>query len=115
MPITSGSSNDFASTVALRPRRHDLARRALWNGNCDFCGTPGSEQGSGRDDFLRYRFQWLRAAWLGTIDDFATGVLFQTDGSSSHLRSVPERLGVPVLRRTLPCRRRARRIVVTVC
>lgn len=80
MPITSGSSNDFASTVAIRPDGMIYIVGSCWNGsNYDFCGTR-LEQGSGRKMiFYGTGFNGF-AQPVGTGDDFATGLLFQTDG-----------------------------------
>ena len=80
MAITAGSSNDFASVVAVRPDGMIYIAGSCWNGsNYDFCGTrlePDSGRkrifyGIGFDGFIQP---------VGTGDDFATGLLFQADG-----------------------------------
>lgn len=78
--ITTGSSNDFASAVAVRPDGMIYIVGSCWNGsNYDFCGTRLEPDSGRKRIFYATGFASFTQP-VGGADDFATGLLFQPDG-----------------------------------
>ena len=99
IPITSGSSNDFASTVAIRPDGMIYIVGSCWNGsNYDFCGTR-LEQGGGRG-MIFYGTGFNGFAQLSAPVTALPACCFQTIG-----KFIIGNARARCLRRTLPCRR----------